>query len=150
MSQRAFQFGYLQAALIGVLLAFGSERAMASLTVCNKAGVKMIVAVAYVPKDAPGVSTGGDLATKVDGWFRFEPGECAQVLDIDAGGHWVSVYAESRPAGQVMSGNEPRFCVQGGSFGEHQRAGSECRSGWRSVGFHRINTEKRNHTFTIR
>jgi uncharacterized membrane protein len=151
MSPRTLQFSrILQSLAVGALLVLSCTRALAALTICNKVNTKMEVAVAYVPKDAPGVSTGGGLATRVEGWWAFAPGECAQVLSIDAGAHWVSIYAESRPAGRTMAGPEPRYCVAGREFGEHQRAGSPCRGGWRSVGFHRIDTGKRNHTFTIR
>lgn len=138
------------AAVAGLLLAVACNGASAALTVCNKGGAKMEVAVAYVAKDAPGTSTGGDLSSTVRGWWAFAPGECAQVLDINAGANWVSIYAESRPAGRVMSGNEPRYCVTGPRFAVQQRASSPCHDGWRGVGFHRIETAKPNHTFTMR
>jgi uncharacterized membrane protein len=123
---------------------------MADVTACNESAYTMRIAVAHVPKDAPGISTSGGLATTVEGWWTLPRGGCKQVLSKDAGAHWVSFYAESKPAGRVMSGKEPRFCVSEQSFEERQRTGSPCRSGWRPVGFQRSETGKRNHTFTVR
>jgi uncharacterized membrane protein len=140
----------VSATLTGVLFMALASSAYAELILCNKASVSMDVAVAYVPKDAPGTSTGGHLATMVEGWWAFAPGECAQVRNIDAGAHWVSWYAENRKAGRFLSGQEPRFCVRDGNFAERQRASSPCRPGYREVRFLRDETNARKHTFTIR
>ena len=137
-------------ALAFVLLGLTSLPAHAVFSVCNKSGQKLQVAVAYVPKDAAGVSTSGHPATMVEGWWSFAPGECGQLFGFDAGAHWVSVYAENRTTGMELSGREPMFCVSGSRFEGQQRVGSPCKSGWRRVGFRRIDTEKKNHTFTIR
>ena len=136
-------------ALLGSALLLTPTIAHAELVFCNKSSVAMDVAVAYVPKDAPGTSTGGDRSTRVEGWWKFAPGECAQVLSIDAGAHWVSWYAENRKAGRYLTGPEPRFCVPDRKFEEQQRVGTPCRQGYREVKFKRDETRARTHTFTL-
>lgn len=140
-------------ALAGIFVATvalaGGGSATAALSVCNKSPVTMRVAVAYVAKDAPGVSTAGR-ASRVEGWWSFAPGECAQILDINAGAHWVSFYAESKPPGRVVSGREPQYCVRNAKFEVQQLAGATCAAGWQTARFHRSDTGKTNHTFTIR
>ena len=135
--------------LLGAALLVTPTIADAELVFCNKSPSPMEVAVAYVPKDAPGTSTSGHLPTKVEGWWKFAPGECAQVLSIDAGAHWVSWYAENRKAGRYLTGPEPRFCVPDKNFEEQQRVGTPCRSGYRQVQFKRDETRARKHTFTL-
>jgi uncharacterized membrane protein len=66
------------------------------------------------------------------------------------GDHWVSFYAESKSTGRVLSGPEPRYCVSNRVMEERQQAGMSCRPGWRSVGFHRVDTNKSNFVFNIR
>jgi uncharacterized membrane protein len=136
-------------ALLGLALLATPTIADAELIFCNKSQLVMEVAVAYVPKDAPGTSTGGHLPTNVQGWWEFQPGECAQVLSIDAGAHWISWYAENRKAGRYLTGPEPRFCVPDKKFAEQQRVGTPCRSGYREVRFKRDETSARKHTFTL-
>jgi uncharacterized membrane protein len=132
------------------LIILGAAQAEATVTACNRSGSAMNVAIAYVPADPPGISTGGHHSTMVEGWWSLPPGECKHVANIHAGDHWVSFYAESKSTGRVLSGPEPRYCVSNRVMEERQQAGMSCRPGWRSVGFHRVDTNKSNFVFNIR
>src|SRR5882672_8222409 len=68
--------------------------ALAELRFCNRTDRKVDVAIAYADKDAPGTTTNQDGGVTAEGWFPFEPGECAKVSDIHVGNHWAYFYAK--------------------------------------------------------
>ena len=123
----------------------------ADLKFCNQTGTHAMVAVAYVQKDAPGVSTGGHRGVTVEGWWRFEPGECASVTDIvNAGSYWIYYHAHSpnrRWEGPSL------LCVPPKPFktvGDFMRAGDKCSTGRNLEGFQRSNADAKNHTINLR
>jgi uncharacterized membrane protein len=113
----------------------------------QRAGVNVVIAVGQ--KDAPGVSTGGDLGVSVEGWWEFAPGECAKVSNVDAGGSWLYYTAHSSQG--VWEGRS-RLCVRNREFksdqlflGQHDK----CKGDFRAVGFKRIGAAKKNHTLNL-
>src|SRR5262245_33009146 len=76
-----FSMGGLAVALAvtGIVLLATRGIASADLRVCNNSGAKVDVAIAYVRKDAPGVSTGGHAGATVEGWWSLSPAECAKL-----------------------------------------------------------------------
>jgi uncharacterized membrane protein len=123
----------------------------ANLKFCNQTGTYAMVAVAYQQKDAAGVSTGNSRGVIVEGWWRFEPGECASVTDIDnASGYWIYYHAHS--PNRTWRGPS-LLCVYPKPFktvGDFMRAGDTCVAGRHLEGFQRSNANAKNYTINLR
>jgi uncharacterized membrane protein len=125
-----------------------SNAAHATLSFCNETGTKVFIAIAVGQKDPPGVSTGGDLGVAVEGWKVFAHGECSKVSDADAAGSWVYFYAEGPNQDRTWQGSA-RLCVPKKAFKNDQsflHGKDSCKPGFRSVGFVRIDADKKNWT----
>ncbi len=124
--------------------------AWAELRFCNRTGANISVAIAYVPKDAPGTTTNQHRGVTLEGWWTFTPGECAKVSDLHAGQHWVYYHAHSQAS---TWGTQARLCVPSRPFtsgGQFLRAGEGCGAGAVLRGFNRIDTDARTFTMTLR
>lgn len=135
-------------ALALALCAF-TPAAQATLSFCNRTADVASLAYAVVPKDAPGVSTGGHRGAHVEAWFKLQPGECKQVSSIDATAHWV--YFHAHGSGRVWDGGG-RLCVRTRRFEEVQSfliGNQACKGEWRAAGFRRVDPGKRNHTVSL-
>ena len=123
--------------------------AAANLRFCNRTGAEATLAIAYVEKDAPGTSTGGDKAITVEGWWSVAPNQCTVVSDIHAGNHWVYYYAHSTDGKWA---GDHLLCVSSARFeksGRFMRAGDRCQAGYHLQGFRRIGTAAKNHTHNL-
>jgi uncharacterized membrane protein len=132
-------------ALIGVW----PNAAEANLRFCNRTGAKAHVAIAYVEKDAPGTSTGGDKGVRVEGWWEVEPNQCEVVSNMNAGNHDVFYYASSREG--LWQGNS-LLCVTSKVFDTGERfkhQGDRCPAGYRLQGFKRIDISTKNYTHNL-
>jgi uncharacterized membrane protein len=89
----------------GLVLLATRGIASADLRVCNNSGANVDVAIAYVRKDAPGVSTGGHAAVTVEGWWSLSPTECAKLSSVNTASHWTYFHAESARGGSLWGGN---------------------------------------------
>jgi uncharacterized membrane protein len=125
--------------------------AQASVEFCNKLPDDIIVAIAYSPKDAPGTSTGGDLATTTEGWWTVNPGKCETVSQVNAASVWLyehTITKDGRIAGTSM------LCVKShASFKVDERFGKEgdkCQEGWNLRGFRRLDADKTNWTINVK
>jgi len=135
--------------LVVMIVGVWPNTVSANVRFCNRTSRKAFVAIAYVEKDAPGTSTGGDKAVTVEGWWSVEPNQCEVVSDIHAGNHWVYYYAHA--ADSVWEGNA-LLCVSSGRFeisARFKRQGDRCPAGYRLEGFQRMNTNAKNHTFNL-
>jgi uncharacterized membrane protein len=136
--------------LIVILVVCGFHNEVeAKLQFCNRTGAKATVAIAYVEKDPPGVSTGGHKGVTVEGWWGIDPNQCKVVSNIDAGNHWV--YYHARSSDGQWAGNS-LLCVSGRSFETKdlfKRQGDRCPAGYHLKGFKRIDATKRNYTLNL-
>jgi uncharacterized membrane protein len=125
--------------------------AFASLKFCNQTSANVNVAVGYVEKDAPGVSTGGHRGVTVEGWWEFMPGECAAVTDIDRASNYWIYYTAHGHAGRWEGAT--MLCVSPKAFktvGEFMRSGDTCVGSRYLAGFRRADAEARTHTITLK
>jgi uncharacterized membrane protein len=136
---------------VGAMAVLGlADPAGASLKFCNDTGARVTVAVAYVEKDPPGVSTNGHRGVTVRGWYKFDPSECAAVSDIDSAKHWVYYYAHGD--GGEWAGTS-WLCVGSRKLDRvtsFHRSGDRCPQGDRLVGFKRIDAHKPNYTMRLK
>src|SRR5262245_44547018 len=124
--------------------------AWAELRFCNHTGANISVAIAYVPKDAPGTTTNQHRGVTMEGWWIFTPGECAQVSGIHVGQHWVYYHAHSSAGtweGQALLCVPTRRFTSGGQF---LRAGDACPAGANLKGFRRIDSGAATFTMNLR
>jgi uncharacterized membrane protein len=124
--------------------------AWAELRFCNRTGSNISVAIAWVQKDAPGTTTNQHRGVTLEGWWIFAPGECASVSDLHVGQHWVYYHAHSSQgtwAGRAMLCVPTRRFTTGGQF---RSASDGCPTGTVSRGFHRIDSDARTFTMTLR
>jgi uncharacterized membrane protein len=120
--------------------------AKANLRFCNHTGKSVDVAIAYVEKDAPGTSTGGDKGVRVEGWWGVEPNGCAVVSQMNAGNYDIFFYAYSK---DDVWGRESFLCVPSKAFdigARFQRQGDRCRAGYKMHGFRSMNATTKNFT----
>ena len=123
--------------------------ARASLSFCNKTGLAVKVAFAYVVKDAPGTSIGGHRGATVEGWYNFVPGECGKVSEVSAREAAIYIYGVGR--GRRWEGAS-RLCVRDGRFSEQQAflmGRDGCPRGRQEAGFRGIETSAVNHTVNL-
>ncbi len=137
--------------LLMILCVFTAPQiSWADLKFCNKTSAPAHVAVAYVQKDPPGVSTGGDRGVTAEGWWTFAPGECASVTNLDhAGQYWVYYFAHSTLGKWEGS---TYLCVPRTPFtttGAFMRQGDTCMAGRHLERFRRSDTQARNHTINL-
>jgi Predicted integral membrane protein len=123
--------------------------AKAGLSFCNRTDANVNVSIAYVERDAPGTSTGGDMAVTAEGWWGIAPNECAEVSGINVGNYWAYFYAHQH--GRAWGG-KAFLCVPSKKFtigARFGRPGDQCPAGQRLIGFNRINVSTRNYTLTL-
>ena len=123
--------------------------ALAELRFCNRTGVKVEVAIAHAVKDAPGTTTNQDGGVTAEGWFAFEPGECAKVSDIDVGNHWT--YYHAHGGGKLWDGSS-MLCVPSSRFTQGVRfmhQGEACQGGRSLKGFRRMEAHTRGFTMNL-
>lgn len=141
------RYGFVLAVV--ALIAVWPDAAEANLRFCNRTRAKVNVAIAYVEKDAPGTSTGGDKGARVEGWWDVAPNQCEVVSNMNAGSYDVFYYAYSR------DGRWPGthfLCISNDVFDKGERfkqQGDRCPSGYRLQGFRRIGTNAKNHTHNL-
>ena len=137
------------AVLAGIMLVAAASQARATVSFCNHAKSQITVAIAHTPKDAPGTSTGGDLGTTAEGWWKIAPGTCAEVSDIHAGNNWLYYMATSKDG--AIEGTS-WLCVSKKAFTigqQFHRQGDRCKPGQYLAGFKRENTAAANHVVNI-
>jgi uncharacterized membrane protein len=137
---------------LGIALASFSTSAMAKVDICNQSGHTMDVAIAYTPKDPPGVSTNGHRGTTAEGWWTVANGDCAQVSSIHAGSHWLYIRGKSKS--EVFEG-DAMLCVAHKAFTisqQFKRADDRCGRDQYLARFKRVdmNTDAKNYRFTIK
>jgi len=147
---RPFRYRWLATVLFVMIWAFPAS-GWADLKFCNRTASHALVAVAYVQKDAPGTTTNQHRGVTVEGWWRFEPNECASVTNIDdAGSHWVYYHAHS-PSNRWDG--DARLCVASRPFkngAQFKRQGEACPAGYHLEGFRRSSANTRNYTINLR
>ena len=123
--------------------------ARAELRFCNRTNGKVDVAIAYVEKDAPGTTTNQHRGVTAEGWYSFEPGECAKVSNIHAGNHEAFFFAHG--GGGLWQGRS-MLCIPNGRFTKGVRfrqQGEACPAGTRPRGFLRMAANTRNYTMNL-
>ena len=123
--------------------------ASAQLRFCNRTDVKINLAIAYAEKDAPGTSTNQHGGVQAEGWYSFEPGECAKVSDIHVGNHWTYFYAHG--PGKTWEGSA-QICVPSNRFNRSVQFihnGAVCPAGSRLRGFRRMVANTRGFTMSL-
>ena len=132
-----------------VLASTACPLAQASVKICNHSNVPLDVAFAHGGKDAPGVSTGGDLGVTAEGWWVLAPNECATVGGMDAREHWLYYHSKNKGGN---SGGSSMLCVANKPFTlaqQFKRNGDRCPAGQHTVGFKRFDADKKNWTLNL-
>jgi|ERR1043166_3516943 uncharacterized membrane protein len=135
--------------LLAVLLsaAVWPNVAKANLQFCNHTGKSVDVAIAYVERDAPGTSTGGDKGVTAEGWWGIEPHGCAVVSQMNAARYEIFFYAQSKDS---VWGRESLLCIpKGVAFTIGTRflqQGERCRANRKEYGFRSMNATTKNFT----
>jgi len=87
--------------LLAAVIMPPSASASGSPRLCNQTNEVVHVAIAWWGADRPGLHS--------KGWFKFTPGECAQIFPTDSYDSHRYYYAESQTG--VWKGNAGDFCV---------------------------------------
>lgn len=135
--------------LVSLAVSIFPGAASAQLRFCNRTDVKVSVAIAYVQKDEPGTTTNGHRGGTSEGWFSFEPGECAKVSDIHVGNHWTYFYAHG--SGKTWGGSA-NLCIPSSRFTrgvQFIHNGEPCPQGSRLRGFKRMAANTRGYTMNL-
>lgn len=137
-------------ALAGFFLSAVSGQARAALKFCNDTRTNVDVAIAYVKKDPPGVSTSHS-SVMVEGWWTFQPAECATVHSLNTRDHWTYFFA--RGGGREWRGTS-WACTRSSPFTLQdifRREGERCPApGWTLRGFRRIDTTAATFTMHLK
>lgn len=136
--------------LVGYLSLFGMfDGAQAALTICNKTGAALDVAIAWAVRDAPGTSTGGHHGATAKGWWQLAPNGCKRVSSLVASDYslfFLTKSAAGRTAGRAF------LCVQDNAFTLRQqfrRAGDRCPADQYLAGFKSFDATAPNYTLSL-